>query len=820
MATQPSSGEWDEIRREFETGGGAGAVLARRTALVDGLVAGAHRRLLAPFFPSGLSVLAVGGYGRRELFPYSDVDLLLLVAGERMAAAARAPIEEFLRSLWDSGLRLSHSVHTPEECTELDSGNLELAVSLLDRRYLGGDAWLYELLSDKLPKFVHAHRDPLGRGLARLARERHARFGNTIHHLEPDIKEAPGGLRDLQLLRWLGAIRSGEGPAAAPESLEAARRFLFHLRCRLHYAAGRDSNRLSFEAQEMAAGEDGEVPAAAWMRTYYRHARAVFFEATRALERHDPPAGSLFGEFRHWRSRLSNSDFTVNRERVFLREPGILETQPREMLRAFEFAARHGLRLSAEAERRIAACAARPGGPFPGGRENWPPLRRLLTLPHAALGLRAMHETGALTRLFPELEAVECLVIRDFHHRYTVDEHSLMAIQALEELPGRDTRFAGLAEEIERPDLLRFALLFHDVGKGSPGGSHIEGSLAAADRAMDRLDLPPADREHVRFLIRRHLDMPGVLRSRDLNEPATARYMAGLAETTERLKALTLVSYADLSAVNPEVMTAWRSGQLWLLYLATYQELTRELHAGAAELPEGLPPEMAEFLEGLPARYLRTRSRDEMERDRQLVQAAAKRGAAVRLEKSNGAYRAAVSTRDRPHLLASLAGALSSFGVNILKAEVFSNRRGFVLDSFVFSDPGRNLDLNPSEMPRLQTTLEQAALGKLSVKRLLAGRPKAVPPSRGARLRPSVAFDNDASPSATLIEIVAQDRPGLLYDLARTLSSNGCLIDLVLIDTEAHKAVDVFYVTFEGGRLPEDLRRRLEPQLREVCEFR
>jgi [protein-PII] uridylyltransferase len=282
-------------------------------------------------------------------------------------------------------------------------------------------------------------------------------------------------------------------------------------------------------------------------------------------------------------------------------------------------------------------------------------------------------------------------------------------------------------------------------------------------------------------------------------------------ETVENLKYLTLVTFADISAVNPTAMTSWRAEQLWQLYLLTYNELTRELETERIERADS--PERTAFLEGFPTRYLRTHSAADIERHMGLERDSRAHGVAVDLEKSGGVYRLTLVTGDRPFLFASVAGALSSFGLNILKAEAFANRRGTVLDTFSFADPLRTLELNPTEMDRLTGVIERVTLGRADVKQLLRSRPRVAPPSRKARLEPSVYVDDQASPSATLIQVVAEDRPGLLYDIASAISSQDVSIDVVLIDTEAHKAIDVFYVTAGGRKLAEGKQRELQAAL-------
>ncbi|MGA3015707.1 MAG: hypothetical protein ABSF62_01215 [Bryobacteraceae bacterium] len=787
--------------------------LAERAGRVDHAVTEAAEGLLFPAIPAGLALVAVGGYGRRQLFPYSDVDLLLLSAGDRVGAEQQQAISEFLQRLWDAGMRVSQQVRTPEECLEVHDRNAELNISLLDQRFLAGDRALYAGLGQRFPRFVESHRDELTRNLARLTRERHAKYAGTFYHLEPNVKETPGGLRDYQFFHWMEQLREADGVRVAqpeaPAELQQAFRFLARLRWFLHQQAGRDNNRLTFEAQDAM----GESDAAAWMREYYRQARAVFRAAAGRLENAEAQSSGLFAQFRDWRSRLSNTDFAVHRERVHFRSQREMEQRPELVLEMFEFAGRHELKPSAEAAQQMEARLKVLREYFEEPPPLWEALKRIFSTQHAPAAVRWMHETGVLTALFPELEAIECLVVRDFYHRYTVDEHTLVALANLWKADGG---YGDLLREVEQPALLLFALLFHDAGKGRPGGAeaeegHVAWSLRLAEAAMRRVKMPEADRDTVRFLIGRHLELSAAMRGRDLADPHSMADVAHQVGTVERLKALTLVTYADISAVNPAAMTAWRAEQLWRLYLKVHHELTRELET---ERIAGAP---VELLEGFPVRYLRTHTEEQIAEHVALEERSRRRGLVVEIRRRESTWQLTAIARDRMGLFASLAGTLAGFGMNILRAEAFSNRRGLVLDTFVFEDPNRTLELNPTEVDRLRATAERALAGKLDVRDLLRNRPKPKPPSRHQRVGTRVRFDGEAGSTATLVEIVAADRPGLLYDLASAISAQGGNIEVVLTDTRAHQAIDVFYVTAGGGKLTGEQETAMGEALRRAC---
>jgi len=820
---------WHQLQGEFFATGDAVPVLAGLSALIEQMTIEAFEASFAGISDPALALLAVGGFGRRELFPFSDVDVLILIERESQAAAIKNQLAEFVRLLWDAGLRLSHSVRTIAECAELQQGNVELSISLLDRRLLHGSGPMlaaspavYAKLESKLPAFFKRKRRALTSHLCRLARERHERFQNTLYHLEPNVKETPGGLRDLHLIHWLGKLRKPHEEVSA--RLCAPTAFMSSLRCFLHYQARRDQNLLTFDAQQDLAAQpylEFHEPAEL-MREYFRNARVIFSEALRAVDSNQKRQSSLALQFRERRSRLSNHEFTISDNRLYLRSPAELTSDPPVIFRLLAFIARHGVPLAAQTERRLEQaasdfavyCAASP-------EPLWPPLRSILSLPHSAAALRAMHDTNLLQALFPELKTISCLVVPDFYHRYTVDEHTLVAIEKLSALntPSQPalSRFQDIYSSIDHLALLRFALLFHDSGKGVQSGDHARVSAQLAHAAGQRIQMSTPESNAIEFLIEHHLDLSAVMNSRDLFDPSTGTLLANRIGTLERLKLLTLLTYADISAVNPTAMTPWRLEQLWQTYRVAHQQLLHDLDAERiTDPPVGLADPCG-FLTGFPSRYLRTHSPTDIRSHLRLYELSRTNGVAVQIEAFSGVYRATIVARDRPALFASLAGGLSSFRMDILKVEAFSNAQGLVLDTFVFADPKRTLDLNPSEHLRLQQTLEDIAQGRLDAAELLQ-RPTTAPRRTKPSVEPSVHFDSEASDTATLVEIVAQDRPGLLYDLSSAFSNAGCNIDVVLIDTQGHKAIDVFYVATNSGKLASNSTELLSRTLLSICK--
>ncbi len=802
--------------------------LAQRTRSVDQTISDAAAHNLTPRLQIPFTICAVGGYGRSELFPHSDIDLLILAGNENDLSAMKDPLSEFLRDVWDAGLRASQSVRTVGECCNLHEQNIELHVSLLDLRFVYGNAELFQRLAGALPAFYQKQENRLMRELADMANKRHAKFNNTVYHLEPNIKEGPGGFRDIHLLHWLGLLAQDKGRIKeALEAIEGPKQFLTAVRCFLHNETKRDNNLLSFELQDKitAYWMDASAKPAEWMRLYYRNARQVYQAALHALEFAETKDPSIARQFRDWRGRLSSREFTVAHERVFLRNPASTLGSAENALGLFTFVARHGIPLSWDAQRRLAGdpgLAAR----FKSDPPGWPAWREFLSQPKVAMALREMQEAGLLAAAIPHWNTVECLVVRDFYHRYTVDEHSIVAVEAIDQL-GLKTdsaaRFRELLLEEQDQATLRLALLLHDVGKGTRPGDHVQGSLEAAKDVFERLSVPTASRETVNFLIAHHLDLSSVMTGRDLDDPATGRFLSSQIPTQEDLRRLALLTYADISAVNPTAMTPWRLEQLWRVYSAGLEQLTRELitnridgEQGAA-LASGQSPEIAEFVQGFPTRYLRTHTPAQVRRHFELDQKRRKEGLAVSITQDSGAFLLTVLASDQAGLFAKLCGALASRGMNILKAEASSNSHGCILDLIRFSDPMRNLDLNPDEVDRLEWTVECVLRNSLSVADLIKQRRPQPRPSSGSKIMPSVRFNNEASDECTLIDFVGEDRPGLLYDLTSAISGAGCNIELVLVDTEAHKAIDVFYVTKAHSKLDEDSSQHLLEELKRVA---
>src|SRR5215472_7945290 len=844
--------ESSRIQREFEATGDGRACVTHRTHMVEDILTRLWRDIVSSdeSRPPNFALLATGGFGRGWLFPYSDIDLLFLFGDRDAEQAFKDPVRRFSQELWDLRLKLSPASRTLSECDRYDPNNTEFTISLLDCRYLAGDRDLFRRLYDKLiAKLVVREAKALLQGLADVTRERHAKHGMTLYHLEPNLKETPGGLRDCNVANWLALITAMDKLRDWPDAsslrapvrkqLESALDFLMSARCFLHFRHGRDDNTLSWEAQDEAAARkigaaDGEsLSAAEWMRIYFSHARAVQRTVTQLLEEIPEAWSALYRQVQSWRSRLTTSDFSVVDGLIFLQQPSSLE-DPEVLLRLFHFMAHHGLKLSATTEYRIEQALPALASTPPRGAELWLYLQETLLQPFAADALRAMHSLRLLTLLLPELKVIDSLVVRDFYHRFTVDEHSFLAIESLHRLKQSqsewDKRYAELLTELEDPELLYLALLLHDTGKGVPEGNHVHASLDIANRAMDRLDVDPKERADVLFLIANHLELSATLR-RDIFDPGTVGAFADKMGTPERLKMLTLLTYADIKAVNPEALTPWKAENVWQLYMAAENYLNRsadqrvhtEINDEKLARLRSLAPitgsKFKAFLDGFPQRYLLVHTDEEVMRHMQMADELASDPVIVELKRGRHWYDLTLVTKDRPFLFATLSGVLAAWGMNIVKANAFSNAAGTVVDTFHFTDRFRTLELNLSEWARFKNSVVSVMLGEADLEKMLRDRQRS---EKGAiakvKVETKIEFDNTSSATCTLVQVIAQDRPRLLHRIASCLSEQGCNIEIALIDTEGQMAIDTFYLTSAGKKLPNEHQKQVDRVLMEALK--
>ncbi len=838
-----------KIAKEFAESGNGRAAVAQRTQVIEEILRRLWQELISADLhqPNDFALVATGGFGRGWLFPHSDVDLLFLYADRSGESTRKETIRRFSQELWDLKLKLSPASRYLAECDRFDANNTEFTISLLDCRYLAGDQQLFARLHSKLiPKLVARESKPLLQGLAEVTRERHAKFGHTVFHLEPNLKETPGGLRDYNVACWLALISAmsklndwPEGPlmrAPIRKHLDSALEFLMAARCFLHFRHGRDDNSLTWEAQDEAAArkigtsETAALTAADWMRIYFGHARAVQRTVTQLLEEIPESWSTLRRQFQGWKSQPVSPDFSVVDGLIFLQQSSSLQDHE-TLLRLFHFMAEHGLKLSTTTEQRIEQALPAVAVAPPRGAELWLYLQETLLQPHAADALRAMHSLRLLTLLLPELKPIDSLVVRDFYHRFTVDEHSIVAIESLHRLNQSqsewDKRFAELLAELEDPELLYLALLLHDTGKGVPGGNHVEASVEIASRCLDRLDVDLQERAMVLFLIGNHLEMSAQLR-RDIFDPATVAAFAEKMGTPERLKMLCLLTYADIKAVNPEALTPWKAENVWQLYIGAANYLNRSadhrVHGDAgneklARLRTLAPvtgAKFKDFVEGFPQRYLLVHSAEEVMRHMAMADNFGHNEVQVDLKRGRHWYEVTLVTKDRPSLFATLTGVLAAWGMNIVKANAFSNQAGTVVDTVYFTDRFRTLELNLSEWERFKQSITAVLSGRSDIEKILRDRQRSEKTLNiKVAVETRIDFDDECSSSTTLLQVIAQDRPRLLHKISSSLARQKCNIEIALIDTEGQMAIDVFYLTSGGKKLDGSQKAQISAALLE-----
>ena len=814
------SAERQALKEEYLRRPDPRGLLARHTALVDRIVKAAWQE-------SGITaeaaLVATGGYGRGELFPSSDIDLLVLLGAEP-SALGREALERLIGRLWDIGLEIGHSVRTVEGCVEAAAGDITIRTTLLEARFLIGSAALFAELERALVF------DPVDFFKAKKLEQeqRHAKYQDSPYSLEPNLKEAPGGLRDLQMIQWItrasGMGRSWaelvpHGLIEAEEARELAdvEAHLHDLRIRLHYLAGRREDRLVFDLQTALAAQLGhdDTPATraseAMMQGYYRTAQAVTQLNTILLQNLE----ARLAPRPDTEPRVLNERFEVRSELLHVRQESTFERTPRAILECFLLMMQHQ-ELTGMTARTLRALWRARFAIDDAFRAD--PVAQLLFLhilqqPRGIVHeFRRMNQYGILGRYLPEFGRIVGQMQHDLFHVYTVDQHILMVMRnlrrfAMPEFAHEFPLCTELMAGLERRWLLYIAAIYHDIAKGR-GGDHSE--LGAADvRAFaKRHGLSAEDTELVEFLVERHLSMSHVAQKRDVYDPEVVRGFAELVGTERRLVALYLFTVADVRGTSPKVWNAWKGKLLEDLFRATRRTLTGEPLARDAALAEK---------QGEAARLLRLYALSDGVKDRLWASLdtayflrhdaqeiawhtrnlhyrvdGAKPVVKARLAPFGEGLQVMVYTRDREALFARICGYFERAGFSIAEAKVHTTRSGYALDTFVVMGQGRDAHY----LERIAMIEKDLAADLASDAPL--GAPRGGRLSRRVRhfpISPRVDVRPDERGAYHVLSIVAADRPGLLYGVARILSRYHLNLQTARVNTLGDRAEDVFLIS-------------------------
>lgn len=834
------------IRSQFEAAGGNDGddCVRQYSDLMDVLL-----RSLAGFgathaFPGAgqtvgekFDILATGGYGRAEMAPGSDIDLLFLLPYKRTGRVEQQ-VELMLYILWDLGLKVGHAVRSVEESMRHAKADITIRTNLLDARLLWGDGDLAAELKRRFSKEVISGQGPAF-VVAKLAErdERHRRMGDSRYVLEPNIKENKGGLRDLQTLFWIakflyevdGLDDLVEHHVFLPEEaarFAKARKFLHTVRCHLHTVTGRAEDRLTFDVQGEISrrmgytDHAGTVGVERFMKHYFLIAKDVgdltrIFCAALEAESQRPPRFNLI-RFALARKKEVEG-FRLDGERLNLRYDHQFRDHPIDMIRLFHVAQTQGVDIHPHALRAMTRAL---GGVIKLRHDpeaNRLFLEILTDNPDPEATLRRMNEAGVLGRFVPDFGRVVAQMQYDMYHAFTVDEHTLFAIGILHEIDSGQVReelplATQVMQKVGSRRALYASLFLHDIAKGR-GGDHSELGAKVAERLCPRFGLTPEETETVVWLVRQHLAMSFAAFRRDLDDERTVKDFVELVQSPERLRLLLILTIADIRAVGPGRWNNWKATLLGELYQRAEEHMSggfnaqgrehriatvkTELRRVLAEWPE---TDFGKFIDlGYPGYWL-TFDRETHAFHARLVREAEQSGAPLtirtRVDRARAFTEITIYTADHPGLFAQLTGALALCGANIVDARICTMTNGKALDVFSVQDANAGGAFESGEkLARLSVLTEQVLSGVLRPLQELAKRKPSGPTrNRVFKVAPRVLFDNSASHSHTIIEVNGRDRPGLLHDLTRTLTGLHLQITSAKVSTYGHKAVDVFYV--------------------------
>src|SRR5215216_7096342 len=849
--------EEHRLRLRHQAGGGGREICARRAELVDVLLryvfgaasSATARRNAQPEVP--LALIALGGYGRGELNPFSDVDVMLL---HQQRAEVSPHLEEMVNQilylLWDSGFKVGHSTRSIKEAVAQANSDMHTKTAMLEARFLAGNGELAkEFRKQFRSKCVVGHERDYVELRMKDQVARHKKFGDSVYLQEPNLKSGCGGLRDYQNLLWITYFKEGSlstnqlvGKDWLSESdqrrIERAYDFLLRLRTDLHYATKRATDILHMNLQEQIATRLGYSPRKgqlrneALMRDYYYHTRNILRVTERITEQFvsghvTSKTRALFSFLpltRHHKTPIGDSFFVRNKQLHPARRD-VFRNDPEQMMRAFELAQQRHLDVSPEMEDLLSRSLRHVTRTYQYARGPRVIFTSILSRKgRVGRVLRMMHRADFLGRYIPEFGQLTCLVQHEFLHRYTADEHTLVCIDKLDALAETDDpkliHYRKLFEQLADPLVLYLALLLHDSGK-AVGRPHSEASALFAQRVAARLQLSPEQRKSLIRLVDHHLTLSMMAQQRNLDDPATVAELAGIVKNQKNLNALMLLTLADGQGTNAEAWSDWKESLVWQLFHETsrfladrksyYEQTKVERQSLQGAVAEKLPPDYAGEIEAhfefMPDHYFRASEPPEIVEHlklfRSFVENLSSRGdlplvPAIKWKAvpEQGHSVVTFCTWERERLLAKIAGSFSVVPLNILSADVFPRGDSVVLGVFRVCDTKSRPVTSSRDMAQVEQTLQQALENETFDFLPLIERAKrqSRPPAPRIEFPTRIVLDNKAHPNYTLIEIQAPDRIGLLYDVLTCLDRENVVIPLSRINTQAGAAIDTLYV--------------------------
>ncbi len=862
----------EEVAEHHFAGASGTEVVREYTAAIDAMMRALfryadaeHTRHYAKLHQK-LSVVARGGYGRAELNPYSDIDLLFIHDYKR-GPYAEIVTEIMLHALWDAGLIVGHGIRNARECVRMAGTDLKEKTAILDARFLAGDDAIWSELQELLVADVlNRNQHKFFQIKLEETRERHAKYGDSIYLLEPQLKEGEGGLRDLHTALWLAKVKYKvhsleelvqRAIITAPELSEVleARDFLFRVRNSLHFLSKRHFDQLTFEYQERIAPMLGFKPegslsaSAILMRTYYQHASTILRFSEGLIARVVEGSGGRFG--RRLLTRQIRPGVVIQQNLLAISDPDLFKRDPLNLMTIYADCQAHGVGLSGTAYQ-----AVRDNLPLidNDAMRNDPRVGATLMMilsgnrSRVAETLEAMHRSGVLGAIIPEFGNLYARVLHDLYHIYTVDRHSLVAVRELEKLRSGEYKknnplLTEVARELDSLPLVFLALLLHDIGKGHGHDHHERGALLTAE-VCRRLGLNNEEIDLVVILVREHLAMSQVAQKGDIDDETTVGEFVREVGSIDRLKALYLLTFADMRAVAPNVYNNWRDMLLSELYMRALKILehghreavdpARRLAAVKEEVKTQLAKarapedEIRKFLDEMPDRYFFTLPEGDVQLHFELMRALGEHPLVARhrhfpdLEFSEFI----VVTRDRPGLFSMIAGALTANNLNILSARITTRNTGVALDVFRVSHAGPTgaVALEEDRWLLVERDLERVITGQEDIADLVASAHHIRYADKKflRRVATEVTVDNRTSEQYTVIDVFTQDRVGLLFAITHTLFKLGLRIHLARITTNADQALDVFYISDGDGNKITDIaaQRDLREKLLERLEDR